>query len=205
MNKVFIAYETMRNNALRLAHRIYHDGFMPDVIYISLRGGAYLGNIISEYFKLVRKDERPVYYAAVVVRSYTSIAQQEKIRVEGWTYSPEHLRSGDKILLVDDIFDSGSTINHLAEIILEKGIPRKDLKIAVHDYKYFHDRAGRLPIQPDYYCNKYDIYPNEPSPWIHYLSHELLGLTPDELEQYFYAQDPGLKNVLSVMDEDTSV
>ena len=92
--------------------------------------------------KIVRKDEgRPVFYAAVVARSYTDIRQHERVMVDGWTYSPEHLRSGDKVLLVDDIFDSGHTINRLAEIILEKGIPRKDLKVAVHDYKYFTYKA----------------------------------------------------------------
>jgi hypothetical protein len=25
----------------------------------------------------------------------------------------------------------------LVEVLLEKGIPRKDIKVAVHDYKYF--------------------------------------------------------------------
>ena len=35
------------------------DGFIPDVIYVSLRGGAYLANVISEYFKIVRKDAHP--------------------------------------------------------------------------------------------------------------------------------------------------
>ena len=40
--------------------------------------------------------------------------------VDGWTYSPEHLRHGDKILLVDDIFDTGKTINHLVELIQQR-------------------------------------------------------------------------------------
>ncbi|MDR2795100.1 MAG: phosphoribosyltransferase, partial [Spirochaetaceae bacterium] len=51
MIKEFTMYDTVRNNAIKLAARIYGDGFVPDVIYVSLRGGAYLGNVISEYFK----------------------------------------------------------------------------------------------------------------------------------------------------------
>jgi hypoxanthine phosphoribosyltransferase len=202
MNKEFFPYNTERNNALKLAHRIYQDGFIPDVIYVSLRGGAYLGNVISEYFKIIREPrtgERPVYYAAVVARSYTDVAQAERITVEGWTYAPEHLRIGDKVLLVDDIFDSGRTINHLAGIILEKGIPRKDLKIAVHDYKYFYDKPEQLPVQPDYWCRRFDVSVNDEPLWIHYLSHELIGLSQAELEHYYYAEDDELRNVLNVL------
>lgn len=199
MKKEFLPYDLVRNNALKLAHRIHEDGFVPDVIYVSLRGGAYLGNVISEYFKIVRADERPVYYAAVVARSYTDIRKQERVMVDGWTYAPEHLRTGDKVLLVDDIFDSGKTINRLAEIILEKGIPRKDLKVAVHDYKYFHDKKDQLPIQPDYWCRKHDLSIHEEDRWIHYMSHELVGLSRAELEEHYYKDDPELRTVLDAI------
>ena len=140
VEKEFLPYELVRNNALKMAHRIYHEGFYPDVIYVSLRGGVYLGNVISEYYKFVQRRARPVYYAAVVARSYTGIGECEEVKVEGWTYGADSLRTGDKVLLVDDIFDSGRTINHLSGIIMERGIPRKDLKIAVHDYKHFPNR-----------------------------------------------------------------
>ena len=196
MIKEFLPYNTVRNNALKMAHRIYHDGIIPDVIYVSLRGGVYLGNVISEYFKFLRREDRPVYYASVVARSYTGVGESEEVKVEGWTYSPESLRTGDKVLLVDDIFDSGRTINCLAQIILEKGIPRNDLKIAVHDYKFFYDRPTQRPVQPDYWCRKHELSLNDESQWIHYMSHELIGLTQEELETYYYAQDPELREVL---------
>ncbi|GHU88673.1 phosphoribosyltransferase [Spirochaetia bacterium] len=200
MKKEFLPYDTVRNNTLKLAHRIYQDGFIPDVIYVSLRGGAYLGNVISEYFKIVRRDAHPVYYAAVVARSYSDVRTSDKITVEGWTYAPEHLRIGDRVLLVDDIFDTGQTINHLAEIILERGIPRKDLKIAVHDYKYFYDKPEQLPFQPDYWCRKHDLSVNDEDRWIHYMSHELVGLSESELEANYYAVDPELREVLKVIN-----
>jgi hypoxanthine phosphoribosyltransferase len=199
MIKEFLQFDTVRNNALKLAFRIYNDGFIPDVIYVSLRGGAYLGNIISEYFKIVHKGERPVYYAAVVARSYTDVAKSEKIRVDGWTYSPEHLRVGDKVLLIDDIFDSGRTINYLAQVILDRGIPRKDLKVAVHDYKYFVDKREQLPIQPDYWCRKHEVSLEDEGYWIHYMSHELVGLSAQEIEEYYCAVDPDLRRALQVI------
>jgi hypoxanthine phosphoribosyltransferase len=155
--------------------------------------------VISEYFKIVRKGDRPVYYAAVVARSYTGVRESEQVKVEGWTYAPEHLRIGDKVLLVDDIFDSGRTINFLTQIILEKGIPRHDLKVAVHDYKYFFDKPEQLPIQPDYWCRKHELSLKDEDMWIHYMSHELVGLSAEELETWYYAADPGLRPVLEVL------
>jgi hypothetical protein len=199
MKKEFLQFDAVRDNALKLAHRIYTDGFIPTVIYVSLRGGAYLGNVISEYFKIVRMDAHPVYYAAVVARSYTDVGKADKVRVDGWTYSPDHLRVGDKVLLVDDIFDSGKTINHLAQIIIDKGIPQKDLKIAVHDYKYFPDKPEQLPFQPDYWCRKHEMSINDESSWIHYMSHELVGLTGKELKENYYRRDPSLREVMEII------
>jgi hypoxanthine phosphoribosyltransferase len=200
MIKEFLQFDTVRNNALKLAHRIYKDGFMPDVIYVSLRGGAYLGNVISEYFKIVHKGSHPVCYAAVVAHSYTDVAQSGKVRIDGWTYSPEHLRVGDKVLLVDDIFDTGKTINCLAQVIIDKGISRRDLKIAVHDYKYFFDNTEQLPIQPDYWCRKHDKSLNDAVDWIHYMSHELVGLSREEIDKYYNKLDPDLPEVMRLID-----
>ncbi|MDR2210243.1 MAG: phosphoribosyltransferase [Spirochaetaceae bacterium] len=201
MKKEFLPYDTVRNNALKLAWRIYNDGFIPDVIYVSLRGGAYLGNVISEYFKVIKYQGRPVYYAAVVARSYTDVRKSGQIKVEGWTYAPEHLRTGDRVLLVDDIFDSGKTVNCLAGIILEKGIPREDLKVAVHDYKYFFDKEEQLPVQPDYWCRRHELSVKDEDTWIHYMSHELVGLSSQELDQYYYCQDGELRNVLPLVQQ----
>lgn len=200
MSKEFISYNEVRNNALKLAHRIHLDGFIPDIIYVSLRGGAYLGNVMSEYFKAVRRDDaRPIFYAAVVARSYVDVRKQEQVRVDGWTYSPEYLRNGDRVLLVDDIYDTGRTINHLASIILEKGVPRRDLKIAVHDYKIVEYRGEQPSIKPDYWCRLHQIKTPADERWIHYMSHELVGLTEEELKEHYYPEDPELQSILSVL------
>lgn len=195
MHKEFLPYDFIRNNSIKLAHRIHEDGFIPDVIYVSLRGGAYMGNVISEYFKVVRKDHRPVFYAAVVARSYTDVQEHESIRIDGWTYNPKYLRTGDKVLLIDDIFDSGRTINYLVNELLDKGVPRKDIKIAVHDYKVRTFVPDQSPIKPDYWCALHEISSKEDDSWVHYLSHELVGLTEDEIKAN-YASDPEVVEIL---------
>ena len=201
MKKEFFPYDSLRNDALKLAHRIYNDGFIPDIIYVPLRGGAYMGNVISEYFKIVLRRKHPVYYAALVARSYTGVQESSEIKIEGWTYGPESLRVGDKILLIDDIFDTGNTLNLLAKIIMERGITRGDIKIAVHDYKYFYDREKQLPIQPDYWCRKHELSVNDEDIWIHYMSHELVGLSEEELVEHYYSKDPELRDVLKILHD----
>ena len=192
--KEFLDYETVRNNAIKLADKIFCDGFIPDVIYSSLRGGAYMANVISEYFKLVLKGKKPVLYAAVVARSYTDVNQCGQIRIDGWTYSPEYLRAGDKILLVDDICDSGNTIRFLVEVLMSHGIPRDDIKVVVHDYKNFLYKEP-LKVIPDYYCRKIDIPSPSEDRWIHFLSHELVGLSEEELCEHYFKDDAELRPV----------
>lgn len=197
MNKEFLPYDQIRNNALKLAKRIYDDGFKPDVIYVPLRGGAYMGNVFSEFFKLVNTKDQPVFYAAVVARSYSDIHQNGRVKIDGWTYNPEYLRNGDRILFVDDIFDTGRTLNYLVECILEKGIPRKDVKIAVHDYKITSFRE-HLPVKPDYWCRKMEIERPQDDVWIHYLSHELEGLSDEDIQNHYLKTDPQLAEIFNL-------
>ena len=200
--KEFLPYDSVRIDALKLAHKIYQqDKFVPDVIYTSLRGGAYMANVISEYYKVALKNHKPVLYAAVVARSYTDVSQHSAVRIDGWTYSPDYLRAGDKIMLVDDIFDSGRTLNYLVGILLERGVPRENIKIVVHDYKVYKWKE-QLPIQPDYWCRKFEISNPEENNWINYNSHELVGLTHEELEEKFYKPYPDLREVLETIFKD---
>lgn len=200
--KEFLPYDSVRIDALKLAHKIYQqDKFVPDVIYTSLRGGAYMANVISEYYKVALKNHKPVLYAAVVARSYTDVSQHSAVRIDGWTYSPDYLRAGDKIMLVDDIFDSGRTLNYLVGILLERGVPRENIKIVVHDYKVYKWKE-QLPIQPDYWCRKFEISNPEENNWINYNSHELVGLTNEELEENFYKPYPDLREVLEPIFKD---
>ena len=199
MIKEFLPYDVVRNDALKLAYKMYNiDGFVPDVIYCSLRGGAYMANVISEYYKIAHKNHHPVLYAAVVARSYTDVRKStQRVYVDGWTYPPANLRPGDRIMLIDDIFDTGNTINALVDILLDYGVSRENIKVVVHDYKDCTYRK-KQPVLPDYWCRKLVINSPEEDRWIHYMSHELVGLSEEELDQNYYKQDPELKSVLGL-------
>ncbi|MDX9809183.1 MAG: phosphoribosyltransferase, partial [Sphaerochaetaceae bacterium] len=40
----------------------------------------------------------------------------------------------------------------------------------------------RLPIQPDYYCRKHVLESAQDETWIHYMNHEFIGLTSEEID-----------------------
>ena len=212
--KKFYTADQVRNDYIKLFNRMYfEDGFVPDVIYAALRGGALGANVISECYKLVLpKDHKPILFGGVVAHSYSdySIGVAGKVRIDGWTYNPDWLRPGDKILLVDDLWDSGQTLIALENELLSKGIERKNLKVCVHDYKVRNDltfpRYSAAQV-PDYYKNLIKVNKAEDNPWIHYESHELVGLSEKEREAFYTDEDEEtpivvdeeMKNILDKM------
>ena len=195
MTKEFLPFDKVRNDALKLAHKIFkEDNFVPNIIYCALRGGAYMANVISEYYKLAVKDKK-IMFAAVSSHSYTGVHEANNtVNVEGWTLSPDKIKKDDKIMLIDDIYDSGNTINELVTLFLKAGISRENIKVIVHDYKV-QTFKKQPDIKPDYWCNKIVVNKPEESNWIHYMSHELVGLTKAELEEHYFKQDPELRKV----------
>ncbi len=184
MKKEFLSPEHIRDNALLLAKKIHTTGFVPTIMYVSLRGGATFGNAISEYFKLASHGRHKPLYAAVVAHSYGTF-DSGAVHIDGWTFPPSAIRASDSVMLIDDIFDSGKTINVLAREILAHGVPRENLKIIVHDYKIRSFEKTEHAFVPDYYSRKINIKKREDDAWIHYLSHELDGLSDDEIREHY--------------------
>lgn len=204
MSKEFITCDMIRDAALKLVYKMYtEDHFTPDIIYDSLRGGAYMANVMSEFYKLIamKEGKDPTFYAAVVARSYGKLTEHSNhVDIDGWTVSPRLIKKGQKILIVDDIFDTGLTVNSLVETIMKSSdIPREDIKVAVYDYKvplykYKDGKEAPLPVQPDYWCRKHILNCPEDSRWIHYTCHEFIGLTHEEVDEVY--TDPEVREIL---------
>ena len=204
MAKEFITCDMIRDAALKLVWKMYkEDGFVPDVIYDSLRGGAYMANVMSEFYKLLalKEGKTPVFYAAVVARSYSEVkCHAGHVDIDGWTYSPLKLTKGQKVLIVDDIFDTGMTVNALVKTVMESGIPREDIKVAVYDYKVpLYKKETPLPIQPDYWCRKHVLNSPADERWIQYTCHEFIGLTHDEVDEVY--KDEEVREILHTILE----
>lgn len=98
-------------------------------------------------------------------------------------------------MLVDDIFDTGNTINALVNILLDYGVARENIKVVVHDYKEFIYKP-RLPVVPDYWARKITISNPEEDCWIHYMSHEMVGLKKGEFVENYCKQDAELETII---------
>ncbi|GHB77616.1 hypoxanthine phosphoribosyltransferase [Psychrosphaera saromensis] len=168
--KKFITSQELLEDSFRLAHKVFQDGFRPDFIIGIWRGGAPIGIAVQEFFdfKKVETD-----HIAVRTSSYYGIGQQSKeIKVHGLHYLIENANASDSLLIVDDVFDSGRSIDALIKQIrsLSRLNTPQDIRIACPWYK---PTNNQVDIVPDYYIN-------ESEEWLVF-PHELSGLTKEEL------------------------
>jgi hypoxanthine phosphoribosyltransferase len=170
LDKVFISAQQLLEDSFRLAHRIHSDGFHPDFIVGIWRGGTPVGIAVQEYFefKRIKTD-----HIAVRTSSYYGIDRQAKeIRVHGLHYLVENIDADDSLLIVDDVFDSGRSVDALIRTIRElarKNTPG-DIRIACPWYK---PSKNAVDFEPDYYLH-------ESADWLVF-PHELAGLEKSEI------------------------
>ena len=170
MQKVFINAEELLRDSFKLAKLVHESDFDPDFIIGVWRGGAPVGIAIQEYLDFVGVQTDHI---AIRTSSYTGINQQQKtVRVHGLDYIIDNINADDNVLLVDDVFDSGRSIDAIFEnlkIKTRRNMPQK-IKIACPWYKPKRNMTTRTP---DYFINQTDD-------WLVF-PHELKGLSVDEL------------------------
>ncbi len=170
MEKIYITASSLLQDSFRLAALIHQSGFRPDFIVGIWRGGTPVGIAIQEYFEYV--GMRPDHIA-VRTSAYVGIGQRSKtIRVHGLHYIIEEANADNSLLVVDDVFDSGNSIQALLKELAEKmrlNMPR-NVKIATPWYKPGNNQTS---LVPDYYLHKTDA-------WIVF-PHELAGLSFEEI------------------------
>ncbi len=184
MTKHFISAQALLEDSFRIAAKVYEDGFRPDFIIGIWRGGAPIGIAVQEYFdfKKVETD-----HIAVRTSSYYGINQQSKeIKVHGLHYLIENANADDSLLIVDDVFDSGRSIDALITQIQKQmrlNMP-KDVRIACPWYK---PKNTKVDIKPDYYIH-------ESEEWLVF-PHELSGLSAEEIK----AGKSDLNNIMDLL------
>ncbi len=170
MQKRFITAQELLEDSFRVAAQVYADGFRPDYIVGIWRGGAPIGIAVQEYFDF---KEVVTDHIAVRTSSYYGINQQSKeIKVHGLHYIIENANADDSLLIVDDVFDSGRSIDALInqlKLLTRKNMP-SDVRIACPWYK---PQNSKVDIKPDYFVRESDE-------WLVF-PHEISGLTPDEI------------------------
>jgi hypoxanthine phosphoribosyltransferase len=164
MNKIFISANDFQKDCFQLAQNIYKSNFNPDVVIGIWRGGSLPAIIIHEY--LVYQG-REVLSNVITTKSYTGIGEQsEKVEIDISEKVLNNLKEATNILLVDDVVDSGKTIESIFQCLEKKGV-RGNIQVASVYYKPMISS-----ITPDYYIHK-------TNQWIVF-PHELEGLTQKE-------------------------
>jgi hypoxanthine phosphoribosyltransferase len=173
MDKVFISAESLLRDAMELGSRIVRSGFRPTFLVAVWRGGAPIGIAVQEVLEYhgIHAD-----HIAIRTSSYTGIDHQAKtVRVHALDYLVSRLSAEDQLLLVDDVFDSGLSIEAIMRELAgrcRRNLPEQ-IRIAT---AYYKPERNRSALAPDYFIrqtNHWLVFP-----------HELQGLTRQEILQH---------------------
>ena len=130
MKKVYYSYEECRDDCLELVPKI--KDYKPDALIAIARGGLTLGHLLSEAL-----ETREIY-------SLNSIHYDGTKKLDTFEiFNIPDLSRKHKIVLVDDIVDSGESMVEIIKILQEK-YPHCEFKIATIFYK------PTALIQPDF-------------------------------------------------------
>ncbi|MEN7343352.1 MAG: phosphoribosyltransferase family protein [Pseudomonadota bacterium] len=172
-DKRYIAAQDLLDDAFRLGAAIVESGYRPTFILALWRGAAPIGIAVQEYLVAngIETD-----HIAIRTASYTGIDQQSReIAIYGINYLLKNVTHDDALLIVDDVFDTGLTIEAMIQQINQKArrnAPR-DIRVAVPYYKPSRNETGRVP----------DYYLHETTQWLKF-PHSLEGLTNEEIAEH---------------------
>ncbi len=162
MEKTYLSAETYQEDCFRLARQVYDSGWRPDAVVALWRGGSVPGMVIHETFDFYGI---PISHYCVMCSSYTGIGESGCVQFRCAEEIFAQLTPEMKILVVDDIFDTGRT----AACLLNR-LSGPNTRFAVVYWKPF---AAKVSCAPDYFVAKTDN-------WIVF-PHELKGLSHDEV------------------------
>ena len=162
--KIFLDSNGITRDSFALARLIYDAGFRPDVIIGLWRGGTPVAVAVQEFLQYLGVE---CYHTAMKTQAYTGIGEHKHPVIENMGAVLDHVKGAKRVLVVDDIFDSGDTVAAVKEAFAPF-IP--DLRFAT---LYYKPARSRWPFKPDFYLKETDA-------WLVF-PHELVDLTPDEI------------------------
>ena len=168
--KSYVSAQSLLDDSFRLGLKIMAEEFHPDYIIGIWRGGTPVGIAVQE---IMNYHGYSSDHIAIRTSSYMGIEQQsDEIRVHGLHYIIENVNAENSLLIVDDVFDSGRSIQAVIERI--NALSRRNTPEVVRVATvYYKPGKRKVAIMPDYYIH-------ETEDWLVF-PHELEGLTRDEV------------------------
>jgi hypoxanthine phosphoribosyltransferase len=189
MTKRFVAANDLLRDSFRLAARISDSGFEPDFLVGLWRGGSAVGIAVQEGLEFlgVKTDHIAIRTSYRGAASYDEmVSKADAIRVHGLQYLLENLCSHHSMLIVDDVYSTGSSVKAVIDQLASKtrrNLPN-DIRIAT---VWFRPGEKTLRV-PDYYVHETDE-------WL-VLPYELSGLSVEELR----ANRPELSSIIDRLE-----
>ena len=170
--KTYLTAQGLLEDSFKLAHQVLESGFKPTFILAVWRGGAPIGIAVQEFLQFHGIDTDHI---AIRTSSYSGIdTQAREVKVFGLNYLIKNIENHDKLLIVDDVFDTGRSIEAIIDKV--KNLARlnapEDIRVAV---PYYKPSRREIEREPDYYLH-------ETAAWLKY-PHSLEGLTAEEIRE----------------------
>ena len=176
-DKIYVDATEYQRDCWRMSRAIQKSGWQPEILLALWRGGAAAGVAIHEFYKA---SGTPLKHMPLKCHSYTGIGQSEtEVKFDCADEVFANLAKGTKVLVVDDVFDTGRTAAAMRERLTALGC---DMRMAC---VYWKPKKNLTPYKPDFYvhiCDDWIVFP-----------HEIEGLTPEEIR----AKDPLLADLLN--------
>jgi len=171
MDKTVLTAQELLEDSFQLGLDILESGFEPTLIIAIWRGGTPVGMAVQEILAYcgVASD-----HIAIRTSSYVGVDRRGAVAVHGLNYIIKKVCHDDRVLIVDDVFDTGNTIKAVIDELSRRarGNTPEDIRIAVPWYK---PTRNETDIVPDYFLR-------ETAEWLVF-PHELDALTPDEMAE----------------------
>lgn len=187
--KQFISANELLTDAYRLAAAVYDSGYRPTFIVGVWRGGAPVGIAVQEFLAALGF---PSNHIAIRTSAYTASIDEplKGVEVHNLGYLIEQVQADDRLLVIDDVFDSGrSLLAVLEELTTRLERTPETIKTACPWYK---PSRNTTELKPDFYLYETDS-------WLVF-PHEMVGLSDTELER----KDPFLAELLEQRRETSS-
>ena len=184
MEKRYISANELLHSSYEMAAKILNDGFFPDFIVAVWRGGTPVGIAVQEFMEYcgVKAD-----HIAIRTSSYKGIEHRgDVVKVHNLGYLLDNIEAHHKLLIVDDVFDSGKSVEAIIAELNRKARRNtpEAIKIATPYFKPTRNLTNR---EPEYYNEATDE-------WLVF-PHEICGLLPEEIARY----KPGVAEILATI------
>lgn len=130
MEKLYYSYDLFREDTQKLTDKCR--GYEPDVLLAVARGGLTLAHLMAQAL-----DMRNLY-------TLNSVHYEGELKLDTFNvFNIPDVSHAKRVLIIDDIVDSGETMEEILRILKEK-FPNVEFKLATLFYK------KTAVLQPDY-------------------------------------------------------